>query len=140
MTQRAPDPHAMTGYYETSETGGNGAKHAQLTGVSPVFDRQRAADLAYAVRAMDEDDEDVPASQVNTSAALTINRGDPDADRRRITSSADRARAQLQAAGMDVDPASGAVLPRDETAPWTNHARSLGPMVQVDEKTDRSAG
>jgi hypothetical protein len=130
----------MTGYYETSETGGNGAKHAQLTGVSPVFDRQRAADLAYALRAMDEDDEGVPASQVNTSPGLTINRGDPDGDRRRITAAAGRAMEQLQAAGMDVDPETGAVRSRDASAPWLNHARSLGPMVQVDEKTDRSAG
>ena len=140
MTQRAPDPHAMTGYYDTSETGGNGNRQAQLTGVSPVFDRQRAADLAYAVRAMDPDDEDVPASHVSTSSALTINRSDPEEDKRRITASADRAREQLQAAGMDVDPVSGAVLPRDETAPWLNHARSIGPMVQVEDKTDRSAG
>lgn len=140
MTQHTPDPHAMTGYYETSETGGNGAKHAQLTGVSPVFDRQRAADLAYALRAMDEDDEGVPASQVNTSPGLTINRGDPDGDRRRITAAAGRAMEQLQAAGMDVDPETGAVRSRDASAPWLNHARSLGPMVQVDEKTDRSAG
>jgi hypothetical protein len=140
MTQRTPDPHAMTGYYETSETGGNGARQAQLTGVSPVFDRQRAADLAYAVRAMDPDDEDVPASHVSTSAALTINRSDPEADRRRITAAAGRAHEALQAAGLDVDPVSGAVTTRDETAPWVNHARSMGPMVQVDEKTDRSAG
>lgn len=140
MTQRTPDPHAMTGYYDTSETGGNGARHAQLTGVSPVFDRQRAADLAYAVRAMDPDDEDVPGSQVNTSPGLTINRGDPAEDKRRITASAERARAQLQATGLDVDPESGAVQSRDETAPWLNHARSIGPMVQVEEQTDRSAG
>jgi hypothetical protein len=130
----------MTGYYDTSETGGNGAKHATLTGVAGVFDRQRAADLAVAVRAMDDDDEDVPASQVNMSPALTISRGDPESDKKRITGAADRAREQQQAAGMDVDPGTGAVRSHDASAPWVNHARSLGPMVQVDEQTDRSAG
>jgi hypothetical protein len=140
MTQRQPDPHAMTGFYDTSETGGNGARHAQLTGVSAVFDRQRAADLAVALRAMDDEDESVPASQVNTSPGLTINRGDPDQDKRRITAAAERARLQLQAAGLELDTDTGQVLSRDDTAPWQNHARSLGPMVQVDENTDRSAG
>jgi hypothetical protein len=140
MNQRSPDPHAMTGYYDTSETGGNGAKHATLTGVAAVFDRQRAADLAVAVRAMDDDDEGVPASQVNTSPALTINRGDPESDKKRIAGAADRAREALRDSGMDVDPETGAVTSRDHTAPWTNHARSLGPMVQVDDQTDRSAG
>lgn len=140
MSQHAPDPHAMTGFYDTSETGGNGARHAQLTGVSAVFDRQRAADLAVALRAMDEDDETVPGSQVQTSPGLTINRGDPEGDRRRLTNAAARANEALRAAGLEVDPGTGAVQSRDATAPWRNHARSLGPMIQVDEPTDRSAG
>jgi len=39
-----------------------------------------------------------------------------------------------------VDPVTGALVPLDLTAAWTNHAKSLGPMVQVDDQTDRSAG
>jgi len=135
-----PDPHAMTGFYDTSETGGNGASHARLTGVSPVFDRARASDLAIALRAMDPADEAVSPSHVQTSPGLTVNRGDPDEDRRRITAAAERARDGLAGQGLDVDPVTGALVPLDLTAAWTNHAKSLGPMVQVDDQTDRSAG
>lgn len=138
---RHPDPHAMSGFYDTSETGGNGNRQAQLTGVSQVFDRQRAADLAWALRAMDVEDEDVPPNLVQTSPGLTVNRGDPDEDRRRITAAAAKTRQALLDAGYDVDPATGAITTRDHSEAWRNHARSgLGPMVQVDEQTDRSAG
>lgn len=138
MTTR-PDPRAMTGTYDTSETGGAGAPHADLRGVAAAFDIAAAGDLAYALRSMNEDDLAVPPNLVQTSPGLTVNRGDPDGDRQRITRAAERARANLNAAGLDVDPVTGAVH-TVHTQAWQNHAKALGAMTQVEENTDRSAG
>ena len=134
-----PDPRAMTGTYDTSETGGAGARHADLRGVSAAFDLAEASDLAWALRSMDENDIAVPPNLVQTSPGLTVNRGDPDGDRQRITRAAERTRASLNAAGLDVDPTTGAVH-TVHTQAWQNHARALGAMTQVEEQTDRSAG
>lgn len=141
MTSRgAPDPSAMTGTYDTSETAGPDAPHTELRGVTAAFDVARAGDLAWALRAMDPEDEAVSPNVVQTSPGLSVNRGDPDEDRRRVTAAAQRARAALEAEGLEVDPVSGAVRTRDHSAPWLNHAAGVGPMTTVDEPTDRSAG
>lgn len=141
MTFRgAPDPSAMTGTYDTSETAGPNAPHTELRGVTAAFDMARVTDLTWALRAMDPDDEQVSPNVVQTSPGLTVNRGDPDEDKRRVTAAADRARQALEAAGLEVDPVTGTVRSKDHSAPWMAHPSGLGPMVTVDENTDRSAG
>lgn len=137
---RNPDHSAMTGTYDTSDTAGPGAPHTELRGVTAAFDIARASDLAWALRAMDPADEDVSPNVVQTSPGLTVNRGDPDGDRQRVTEAAARARQALEEAGLELDAATGAVRWRDHTASWANHAAALGPMTTVDEQTDRSAG
>jgi hypothetical protein len=137
---RGPDHSAMTGTYDTSDTAGPGAPHTELRGVSAAFDLAAASDLAWALRAMDPADDSVSPSVVQTSPGLTVNRGDPDGDRLRVTAAAARARQALEEAGMELDPASGAVRWRDHSAAWENQAAGLGPMTTVDEPTDRSAG
>lgn len=137
---RNVDHAAMTGTYDTSDTAGSGAPHADIRGVTSAFDLAAASDLAWALRAMDPADQDVPPNVVQTSPGLTVNRGDPDGDRQRVSDAADRARRALEEAGMELDPATGAVRWRDHTAPWQNHASGIGPMTVVDEQTDRSAG
>jgi hypothetical protein len=141
MTRRnAPDPSLMTGTYDTSDTAGPGAPHTELRGVTSAFDVARAGDLAWALRAMDPADEAVSPNVVQTSPGLTVNRGDPDGDRQRVTAAAERARQALEDAGLELDAQTGAVRTRDHSAPWMNHAAHLGPMTTVDETTDRSAG
>lgn len=136
----APDPAAMTGTYDTSETAGPNAPHTELRGVTAAFDMARVTDLTWALRAMDPEDEAVSPNVVQTSPGLTVNRGDPGEDRRRVTAAADRARQALEAAGLEVDPVTGRVQSRDHEAPWMRHPTGMGPMVTVDETTDRSAG
>ena len=136
---RSVDHSAMTGTYDTSDTAGAGAPHADLRGVTAAFDLARAADLAWALRAMDPADEAVSPNVVQTSPGLTVNRGDPDGDRQRVAEAARRAAQALEEAGLEIGP-DGAVRWRDHTAPWQNHASGLGPMTVVDEQTDRSAG
>jgi hypothetical protein len=139
--QRPRDTSAMTGTYDTSDTAGPQAAHTELRGVTEAFDVAAAGDLAWALRAMDPDDEGVSPNVVQTSPGLTVNRGDPDADRERVTAAAQRARERLEAQGMTVDSQTGQVRTRDHSAPWENQAASLGPMTTVDdETTDRSAG
>lgn len=137
---RSVDHSAMTGTYDTSETAGSGAPHADLRGVTAAFDFARAADLQWALRAMDPADEAVSPNVVQTSPGLTVNRGDPEGDRQRVTAAAERAKRALEEAGLELDAATGAVRWRDHTAPWANHAAAIGPMTVVDEPTDRSAG
>jgi hypothetical protein len=138
--RNAPDPSLMTGTYDTSDTAGPGAAHTELRGVTAAFDVARAGDLAWALRGMNPDDEAVSSNIVQTSPGLTVNRGDPAGDRDRVAAAAERARQALEEKGLTVDPQTGEVRTRDHSAPWMNHAASLGPMVTVDEKTDRSAG
>ena len=136
----SPDPSLMTGTYDTSDTAGPNAPHTELRGVTSAFDVARASDLAWALRAMDPSDGAVSPNVVQTSPGLTVNRGDPDGDRQRVAAAAARARQVLEDAGMMVDPVSGEIRVRDHSTPWMNHAAGLGPMVTVDEQTDRSAG
>lgn len=136
----AHDPSLMTGTYDTSDTAGPGAPHTELRGVTSAFDVARAGDLAWALRAMDPEDENVSPNVVQTSPGLTVNRGDPDEDKRRVSAAAERARTALEAGGMTVDPVTGAVRHAAHSAPFLNHTAALGPMTTVDETTDRSAG
>lgn len=141
MTYRnAPDPAAMTGTYDTSDTAGPDAPHTALRGVTEAFNMAEASDLAWALRAMDPEDQAVSPNVVQTSPGLTVNRGDPDEDKRRVAAAAERARRLLEASGLEVDPVSGQIRTRDHSAPWLNHASSVGPMTTVNETTDRSAG
>lgn len=137
---RGPDAAALTGYYDTTDTAGFDAPHAHIEGVAAAFDVAKATDLAWALRAMNAADEAVPPNLVQTSPGLTVNRGDPDGDKVRITAAAQRAHDSLRQQGFDVDPVSGAVTRRDATQAWMNHGASLGPMIEVEENTDRSAG
>jgi hypothetical protein len=130
----------MTGTYDTSDTAGPQAAHTELRGVTEAFDVAAAGDLAWALRAMDPDDEAVSPNVVQTSPGLTVNRGDPDGDKERVTAAARRARERLEAQGMEVDAQTGAVRTRDHSQPWSNQAASLGPMTTVEDDTDRSAG
>jgi hypothetical protein len=136
----APDPSAMTGTFDTSDTAGPDAAHTELRGVTAAFDLARAGDLAWALRAMDPADEAVSPNVVQTSPGLTVNRGDPDGDRERVAAAAQRAREALEREGLELDPRTGAVRTRDHSAPWANHAASIGPMTTVEDQTDRSAG
>jgi hypothetical protein len=138
--RNAPDPSLLTGNYDTSDTAGADAPHARLSGVTTAFDVARAGDLAYALRAMDPEDEEVTQNLVQTSPGLTVNRGDPDGDRRRVTAAAERTRLALEEAGYEVDPRTGAVRSRDHDAPWMNHPLGTGPMTTAEDETDRSAG
>lgn len=138
-----PDPAAYTGTYDTSECGGSDEALAHIEGVSAVFDIAAAQDLAYALRSMDPSDTAVSPNLVQTSPGLTVNRGDPGEDQRRVTAAAARAREQLHAMGYEIDPVRGVIRPPpDHSRPWMNAAASLGPAVVVEENParDRSAG
>lgn len=141
--RNVPESSAMTGTYDTSDTAGPEADHTSLRGVTHAFDVAEAADLAWARRGMDPDDTDVPSSAVTTSPGLTITRGDPEEDKRRVAEAADRSRHALEDAGFEVDEKTGHVKNRgiDPTQPAQNLAASLGPMTTVDDPSeDRSAG
>jgi hypothetical protein len=140
MTRHAPDPSLLGGTYDTTETAGPGSRHTRIEGISVAFDVARAGDLAYALRSMDEEDTEVPPNLVQTSPGLTVNRGDPDGDRKRVTAAAARVRRELAEQGMEVDPVTGQVRAADHTAAWQNHAASVGPPVVVDDSTNWSAG
>ena len=138
--RNAPDHAAMTGTYDTTDTAGPGAPHTELRGITSAFDVAQATDLRWALRAMDPADEAVSPNVVQTSPGLTVNRGDPDGDRQRVTAAAARAEEALAGYGLEIDPGTGGVRARDHTASFRNHAASMGPMVTVDDATDRSAG
>jgi hypothetical protein len=138
--RRTPDPGAMTGTFDTSDTAGPDAPHTSLRGVTTAFDMAAATDLNWALRAMDPADDAVSPNVVQTSPGLTVNRGDPDGDRQRVTEAAGRARRALEEAGLELDPVSGEVRMRDHSATWANHASSIGPMTTVEDSDNRSAG
>ena len=131
----------MTGTYDTSDTAGPNAAHTAVRGVTSAFDEAEARDLAWAVRGIDPDDPDVPASVVQTSSGLTVNRGDPDEDKNRIRAAAERAASTIGKSGLELDPATQKIRTRDHSQPAQNMAASLGPMTTVDDQNeDRSAG
>ena len=137
-----PDPAAYTGTYDTSECGGSDEKHAHVEGISAVFDIAAAQDMTFALRSMDPVDTAIPPNLVQTSPGLTVNRGDPDGDRKRVTAAAARAHDHLRDMGYEIDPVKGVASYADHSRSWRNQAASLGPAVVVedDPNRDRSAG
>jgi hypothetical protein len=135
-----PSLAAITGTYDTSDTGGITTTLAHIENTTLAFRVARAHDLAFALRSMDADDEEIPPNLVQTSPGLTVNRGDPDGDQRRVTGAARRTREELAAMGYEIDPVRGVVASRDFQHPWAGAAASLGPAVEVPEQQDRSAG
>jgi hypothetical protein len=132
------DPTASLGTFDTSETGGADCRHADLQNTTYVFDVARAGDLEWALRGLDPADEQVPPNVVQTSPGLTVNRGDPDDDRRRVAAAAQRARAQADALGYQHE-VPGTVGPH--TRHWMPvPGQGLGAAVTVEDTTDRSAG
>lgn len=136
-----PDPAAMTGTYETSDTAGPAARYGKVEDTSAVFDVARAGDLQWALRAMDASDTDVPANLVQTSPGLTVNRGDPDEDRRRIAEAAQANMRHLIGHGFQIGD-NGTVVPTAAsfTQPWKNQAQGLGSAIVVDHPETGAAG
>lgn len=135
------DPSAMTGTYETSDTAGPDARYGHVEDTTPVFDIARANDLQWALRSMDAADEQVPANLVQTSPGLTVNRGDPGEDRRRIAAAAQRNLRHLIGHGYILDE-HGTPVPGAASfyAPWKNQAQGLGPAVDVPHEPTGAAG
>jgi len=136
-----PDPAAMSGVYETTETSGPTANFTDIRHTAPIFGIAVATDLAWALRAMDASDEDVPPNLVQTSPGLTVNRGDPEDDRRRIIAAAERNRHHLDRLGYTYDEHGIPVPPPANPAQsWMHQASSLGPMTNVPHEPAGPAG
>jgi hypothetical protein len=136
-----PDPAAHVGTYDTTDTAGPTANFGTVKDVSAVFDIARANDLAWALRAMDITDTDVPPNLVQTSPGLTVNRGDPAADRDRITADAARNRHHLERLGWTFDEHGTPIAaPRDYGDSFRNMAPSIGPMIDIPNTPTGAAG
>jgi hypothetical protein len=98
-----PDPAAMSGTFETSDTSGPTARFGRVEDTTPIFDIARAGDLQWALRSMNPLDEEVSANLVQTSPGLTVNRGDPAEDQRRIAMAAQRNLRHLTEHGYTLD-------------------------------------
>jgi hypothetical protein len=135
-----PDPAAMTGTYETSDTAGGSARFGRVEQTAPVFHIAMANDLAWALRSMDAEDPDVPANLVQTSPGLTVNRGDPGEDRRRITAAAERTRHRLADAGYVLDE-HGVPVAVQRGIPGTWQAQApVGPAIDIPHEPTGAAG
>ncbi len=140
MTFR-PDPAAMVSHLDTTDTAGPTANFGHIEDTSSAFDVARANDLAWALRAMDTEDTGVPFNLVQTSPGLTVNRGDPAADRDRITAAAARNRHHMEHLGWQFDEHGTPVAaPRDYGASFRNMATSMGPMTDVPNTPTGAAG
>jgi hypothetical protein len=140
MTFR-PDASAHTGTYDTTDTAGPSARYGHVEDTSTVFDIARANDLAWALRAMNDDDPAVPFNLVQTSPGLTVNRGDPSADKDRITAAAARTRHHLERLGWTFDEHGTPVaMPRDYGDSFRNAAVTLGPMIDIPNEPTGAAG
>jgi hypothetical protein len=136
-----PDPAAQSGTYETSDTSGPTANFGHVEDTTAAFDIARANDLAWALRAMDAADTAVPFNLVQTSPGLTVNRGDPAADRERIIAAAARNRHHLERLGWTFDEHGTPVAaPRDYGDSFRNGAPSFGPMTDVPATPTGAAG
>jgi hypothetical protein len=134
------DPAAMTGTFETSDTAGPDARFGHVEQITPIFDMARANDLAFAMKSMNDEDP-TPPNLVQTSPGLTVNRGDPAEDRRRITAAADRNMIHLLRQGWIID-ANGVPVPppRNDAHSWRNGAQGMGTAVIVDPEPTGPAG
>lgn len=134
------DPAAMTGTYDTTDTAGPDARYGHIQDITPIFDMARANDLAYALKSMDVNDP-TPTNLVQTSPGLTVNRGDPEADRQRITAAAAQNMVHLLRQGWVIMPDGTPVPPpRNDAQSWRNGARGMGPAVIVDHEPTGHAG
>jgi hypothetical protein len=134
------DPGAMTGTYETTDTAGPDARYGAVRDVTPVFDMAAANDLAFALKSMDPADM-TPPNLVQTSPGLTVNRGDPEADRQRIIAAADRNMIHLLRQGWIIN-ADGVPVPppRNDADTWRNISHGMGTAVQVEPEPTGHAG
>jgi hypothetical protein len=128
MTFR-PDPAAMSGTFETSDTSGPTARFGRVEDTTAIFDIARAGDLQWALRSMDPADDAVSANLVQTSPGLTVNRGDPGEDKRRIAAAAQRNLRHLTKHGytLDAHGVPAAPIMRNQPSP-----PALGPATVVD--------
>jgi hypothetical protein len=131
MTFR-PDPAAMSGTFETSDTSGPTARFGRVEDTTAIFDIARAGDLQWALRSMDPNDETVSQNLVQTSPGLTVNRGNPDEDRIRITAAAQRNLHHLFEHGYTLDSHGVPEAPvmRNQPSP-----PAFGPATVVDTTT-----
>jgi hypothetical protein len=134
------DPAAMTGTFETTDTAGPDARFGHVEQTTPIFDMARANDLAFALKAMDAEDA-TPPNLVQTSPGLTVNRGDPAEDRRRITAAAGRNMIHLVRQGWIID-ANGVPVPppRNDAHTWRNTSQGMGVAVVVPPEPTGYAG
>lgn len=129
-----PDPTAMTGNLDTSGTGGAGG-HSELRNIAPIFDVAEAHDMAYAARAVDPNDKDVPEDHVTLSQGLSVVQGDPDADRQRVAERAQRAQQRLAEDPMSRNLSDRGTYvhdrrARDERA-WAASVSDMGPATVI---------
>jgi hypothetical protein len=129
-----PDPTAMTGNLDTSGTGGAGG-HSELRNIAPIFAVAEAHDMAYAARAVDPNDDEVPSDHVTVSTGLSVVQGDPEGDRQRVTERAARAQERLRddPLGRNLDDRGTYVhdrRARDERA-WQASVTDMGPATVI---------
>lgn len=84
--EHVPSPTDQYGTLDTSGTAGTA--HSRLEEVTPVFDVAKKADLATAARALDPNDDSVPASLVVLPEGQQLVAGDPEGARKRIENAA----------------------------------------------------
>jgi hypothetical protein len=129
-----PDPTAMMGNLDTSGTGGAGG-HTELRNLAPIFAVAEARDLAYAARAVDPNDPDVPADHVQLSTGLSVVQGDPEGDRQRVTQRAQEARQRLDGSplGQNLNDQGEYVDHRQEHAEraWAASVSDMGPATVI---------
>jgi hypothetical protein len=134
------DPAAISGTFETSDTAGPDARFGHVEQTAAIFDMARANDLAYALKSMNEEDP-TPPNLVQLSPGLTVNRGDPADDQRRIRAAADRNMIALLQQGWVISENGTPVAPpRNDANNWRHMAQSLGPAVVVDHEPTGHAG
>ncbi len=77
-----PNPTDLYGTLDTSGTAG--AAHGRIEEISPLFEKARQDDLATAARALDPDDDGVPASLVVLPEGQKLSVVDPEAEAERL--------------------------------------------------------
>jgi hypothetical protein len=129
-----PDHTALMGTLDTSGTAGPGGD-SELENLAPVFRVAKARDLAYARRAVDPQDTEIPEDLVTLSTGISIVQGDPDGDRKRLTEAANDAEAELDTYGYrgNFDPQSGVGHDRRAQAEqaWAASIADMSPALIV---------